>query len=319
MCASCTDPEENNRNPEWRERFSFRAVDPVRLFLEQLRSLTKQLGHSSEVLLTYNDSGARETIDELNAFVLAMAQSKTQFQDIYHPIILTQGPKGDTVFQEKRYRRPRRNFKSGSEIYHDVEDAYGQSWANAPRLGSIPDRSSGWTPLHQAVTTGASKEQITCLIQEFGALRLLRTAWTDPAELPYRDMTAAEIAYELGYTHLRAILAPIVYHCIPHDVLTTLQMHFRNLIRKDLYGQSGEIASLRLPDLIVLTELKEPLMWFPLKPNPLRRSRSYLYRLDSRDLLVKSFSVSHDGNPKLYRISRSGVLEIEDAITFMRS
>lgn len=41
-----------------------------------------------------------------------------------------------------------------------------------------------------------------------------------------------------------------------------------------------------------------------------------MYRLDGRDLLVKSFGVSDDGSAKLYRISRSGVLEIEEAITF---
>jgi hypothetical protein len=52
-------------------------TERVRLFLEQLRGLTKQLGHRSEILLAYNDSGPRETINELNSFVRNMAQSKT--------------------------------------------------------------------------------------------------------------------------------------------------------------------------------------------------------------------------------------------------
>lgn len=52
-------------------------TERVRLFLEQLRSLTKQLGHRSEVLLSYNDSDTRETIDELNTFVRNMAQNRT--------------------------------------------------------------------------------------------------------------------------------------------------------------------------------------------------------------------------------------------------
>jgi hypothetical protein len=52
-------------------------TERVRLFLEQLRSLTKQLGHRSEILLAYNDSGPRETINELNSFVRNMAQSTT--------------------------------------------------------------------------------------------------------------------------------------------------------------------------------------------------------------------------------------------------
>jgi hypothetical protein len=52
-------------------------TERVRLFLEQLRSLTKQLGRRSEILLAYNDSGPRETINELNSFVRNMAQSTT--------------------------------------------------------------------------------------------------------------------------------------------------------------------------------------------------------------------------------------------------
>jgi hypothetical protein len=86
-------------------------------------------------------------------------------------------------------------------------------------------------------------------------------------------MTAAEIAAELGYTDLCAVLAPFVYHCIPHDMLATLQTHFHDLIRKDLSGWECKIVDLRLPDLVVLTELKEPLMWFPLKPSALSRVR----------------------------------------------
>ena len=86
-------------------------------------------------------------------------------------------------------------------------------------------------------------------------------------------MTAAEIASELGNAHLCDILAPLIYHCIPHDILATLQTHFHNLIRKDLDAQGPEVTNLRLPDLVVLTELKEPLMWFPLKPSALQRVR----------------------------------------------
>ncbi|GAM42493.1 hypothetical protein TCE0_044r16524 [Talaromyces pinophilus] len=132
-------------------------------------------------------------------------------------------------------------------------------------------------------------------------------------------MTVAEIARELGYTHFCGILAPFVYQCIPHRVLASLQKDFHNLIRKDLQKQKCRIADFRLPDLVVLTEMKEPLMWFPLKPSPVKGVRGYLYLLDGRDLLVKSFGVSDDGSAKLYRISRSGVLEIEEAITFVRT
>jgi hypothetical protein len=83
-------------------------------------------------------------------------------------------------------------------------------------------------------------------------------------------MTVAEIARELGYTHFCGILAPFVYQCIPHRVLASLQKDFHNLIRKDLQKQKCRIADFRLPDLVVLTEMKEPLMWFPLKPSPVK-------------------------------------------------
>lgn len=86
-------------------------------------------------------------------------------------------------------------------------------------------------------------------------------------------MTAAEIARNLGYTDLYTVLAPIIYHFVPHAVLTTLQAHFHDLIRNDLRARPHEIAELRLPDLVVLTELRVPLMWFPLKPEGPKKVR----------------------------------------------
>lgn len=49
-------------------------TERVRLFLEQLRSITKQLGHRSEILLAFNESEPRATINELNVFVNDIAQ-----------------------------------------------------------------------------------------------------------------------------------------------------------------------------------------------------------------------------------------------------
>jgi hypothetical protein len=151
---------------------------------------------------------------------------------------------------------------------------------------------------------GAHRDRIVSLIEDFGALRkpappssltpsplspyhndksktntnsrpsgLLRTAWTNSGELPHRDMTAAEIARELGFTDLYDILAPIIYHCVPSAVLAMLQTHFHDLIRFDLRGATQELATLRLPDLVVLTELRMPMMWFPLKSRRLNGVR----------------------------------------------
>lgn len=86
-------------------------------------------------------------------------------------------------------------------------------------------------------------------------------------------MTAAEIARELGFTDLYDILAPIIYHCVPSAVLAMLQTHFHDLIRFDLRGATQELTTLRLPELVVLTELRMPMMWFPLKSRRLNGVR----------------------------------------------
>jgi hypothetical protein len=86
-------------------------------------------------------------------------------------------------------------------------------------------------------------------------------------------MTAAEIARDSGFTHLYNALAPVIHHCVPSAVLATLQTRFHDLIRVDLRESTQELANLRLPDLVVLTELKVPIMWFPLKPRGSNRVR----------------------------------------------
>ena len=94
---------------------------------------------------------------------------------------------------------------------------------------------------------------------------LLRTAWTNPSELPNRNMTALEIAMAIGRSDLVDLLNSEILYPISHTILTTLQIHFHNLIRSSLSARPNELAFLRLPDLLVLTELEVPMMWFPLK------------------------------------------------------
>ena len=103
---------------------------------------------------------------------------------------------------------------------------------------------------------------------------LLRTAWTSPSELPNRNMTALEIATAIGRWELVDLLNLEVFHPRSHSILTTLQTHFHNLIRSNLSARPNELAVLRLPDLLVLTELEVPMMWFPLKSEgPTKSSR----------------------------------------------
>lgn len=52
-------------------------TERIRIFLEQLHAFTAQLGSRAGILLNFNDSGPKETINELRIFVQKMAQNPT--------------------------------------------------------------------------------------------------------------------------------------------------------------------------------------------------------------------------------------------------
>ena len=49
-------------------------TERIRIFLEQLHSLTTQLGHRAGVLSNFNNSGPRNTINELHVFIQNIVQ-----------------------------------------------------------------------------------------------------------------------------------------------------------------------------------------------------------------------------------------------------
>ena len=51
-------------------------TESLRLILEQLRGLTNQLGTKAGLLLSFNDSGPKITINELNSLVKSIAEKK---------------------------------------------------------------------------------------------------------------------------------------------------------------------------------------------------------------------------------------------------
>lgn len=65
----------------------------------------------------------------------------------------------------------------------------------------------------------------------------------------------------MGHHHLLDILAPVIHQSIPHRVLLRLQALFHEMIRADW----EDAPALILPDLVPLTELRVPEMWFPLR------------------------------------------------------
>ena len=140
------------------------------------------------------------------------------------------------------------------------------------------------------------------------------------------------MAQQLGYSHMFDILSPVIRHNIPARTLDSLQQKFHDLIARDLEGWP-EQKYLRFPELVVLTELELPAMFFPIGSPDMKdlvvvqvtrnvrpmavliNFQGYDYRLDGRELLVKSYGVA-DHHSREYRISERGILEIEEAFTF---
>ncbi|KAF3491819.1 uncharacterized protein GIQ15_01336 [Arthroderma uncinatum] len=178
------------------------------------------------------------------------------------------------------------------EILKTAKRKYNESWVNCPRLR---ENTSGWTPLHQAVFMCADEDEIEALL-ELGALRTLRTIYADPDEFPYPDLTPIEMARYLSYTHMYSLLQPVIRHNIPDKSLDCLQQRFH--------------------DLILLTELEEPEMRFPVGSPDAVNPQGYIYRLDWRELLVKSYGITGPDESKQYRISEAGIDDIEEAIVF---
>lgn len=217
------------------------------------------------------------------------------------------------------------------DVEATIENAHERglrSWPNCYRIGS-PQGPTGWTPLHQAAFLSAPEYTVRKMVDR-GASRILQTVWTSSAELPFRNMSALEIARSLGSKHLFDVLSPVIRHSIPCATLHKLQQNFHHLIRGDLAGRP-ENAQLRLPELELLTELENPEMYFPLKSpkipmvtpsytrtqiQPLILLQGYFYRLDGRELLVMSLGIRSSGRPKYFRITDRGVQEIQDAILF---
>jgi hypothetical protein len=65
----------------------------------------------------------------------------------------------------------------------------------------------------------------------------------------------------MGDVRLAKVLTPVIYHLVPDRTLACLQTLFHAMIREDCKTASRLV----LPELVTLTELKVPEMWFPLK------------------------------------------------------
>jgi len=116
---------------------------------------------------------------------------------------------------------------------------------------SRPDGKSWYAPLHQAAYGGASADVVERLVRQ-GAWRLLRTAAGD---LPI------DIARRNGQTHLLDVLKHRWTLDVRAEELAAIQDRFHRVIE----GRVAKLVDehgLRLPELVVLTELDRPEAWF---------------------------------------------------------
>ncbi|ETI21721.1 hypothetical protein G647_08068 [Cladophialophora carrionii CBS 160.54] len=127
--------------------------------------------------------------------------------------------------------------------------------------------------------------------------------------------TPLDIAREHGWKDLYGKLSPVIRRPVNHKALQALQLHLHNLIR-DTFGTHPEahLACFLLPELEILTEFDRSRIWFPLNPELLdtRDGLAVHIVLERNELVV----VMRWGRTvrKSYRISMSGVQEIQQAV-----
>lgn len=181
--------------------------------------------------------------------------------------------------------------------------AYNQNWINARRIMKTDDwnEPSGYTPLHQAAWHGASTLVVEKLIL-LGAWRLARTVRNGLMQTPL------DVARRFGWVHLYSLLTPVVHHTLPASVLLGLQKQLNQVFAKAFLGATERFC---LPQVEILTELKDPQLLVPLeaeKQNVERPIGMHLF-LDERELVAQV--VKTDGATGVYRIREDGWDEIE--------
>ncbi|KAI9777731.1 MAG: hypothetical protein M1835_005165 [Candelina submexicana] len=195
------------------------------------------------------------------------------------------------------------------ELLEQAKALYGQCWVNCIRFRiSDQDRDpSGYTPLHQAALFGAPVEVVQKLV-ELGAWRTARS-------IRGGDNTPLDMVQTPEWDPLHRVLMPIIRHTVPSKTLDELQHRLHSLIFSEMRDDPKfHSRQMRLPDLYVLTELEVLAMWFPVDPSI--RDRGFFFRLDDRELLVKSCNIHGKYSNRQYRISVEGCLPIHEAVIF---
>jgi hypothetical protein len=168
---------------------------------------------------------------------------------------------------------------------------------NAWRL----DGKSWYTPLHQAAYGNAPADVVDRLIQ-LGAWRTLRNA---------DGQRPVDVARKRNQVALLERLEPVYKHQVPPAVLIQIQANFHATI----LGRASNIVDqekLRLPELVVMLELDEPAMWFPVPG----MYGGFDFRLEPRGedtiLVAESWSRVVGGSGQRHQISARGTVLVEE-------
>ena len=165
-------------------------------------------------------------------------------------------------------------------------------WVNSGRICG----SSGFAQLHQAAWHGADPDVVDRLL-DLGAWRTARTAGGE---------TARDVALRRRHSQLAEPLTPVVRHPVGADALTRLERNFHGLIR----GRVDDLVAehrLRLPDLTMLTEVAEPIFWFPVPGF----YGGFRYALVGEELAVDSWCRIVGGSGQTHRVTVDGVRLVE--------
>ncbi|WP_223125416.1 ankyrin repeat domain-containing protein [Streptomyces sp. TRM68367] len=178
-------------------------------------------------------------------------------------------------------------------VFRILDDSWNTEWINSARL----EGRSGYAPLHQAAWHGVPAEVVERLLG-YGAWRSLRaTDGTRPVD----------IAEQRGHHQLTALLRPEFPHPLPDDVRTGLQQHLHRLIRHRAGLEGGsDLATdqgMRLPEVEVLTELANPVCWFPVPG----MYGGFKIELRGRELIVDSWIRVVGGSERTDRVTPDGV------------
>ena len=169
------------------------------------------------------------------------------------------------------------------------------------RLAGWPSFVNAWRPggaswyavAHQAAWHGASESVVRSLLAYRPWLTLRTAAGDRPLDIALRN----------GFTHLTALLTPVIHNPVPTDLLAALQQHFHEVIRGRV-AHLVDAEQLRLPELDVLTELEKPEMWFPVPG----MYGGFRYVLEDASLKVDSWIRVVGGSGETHRITADGAV-----------